>query len=258
MLIDDHAHLDYIPENKLSEVIKRSKEFGVKAIISNGTTPESNKKILDISKKYDIVKPALGIYPTHTPEFDIDKEIEFIRKNNPVAIGEVGLDFKENKNEEEKSIQKQAFQKFIDLAENLKIPIITHSRKAENEVVEMLETSKIKPYKIIMHCFSGKKALVKKIRDNGWMFSLPTSIVRTEHFQTIAKNTVMSQILTETDTPYLSPFKTNQNLVDETSEIDINEPANIRFSTQKIAEIKNLELAEVENAIFMNYQKTFL
>ena len=175
--IDVHCHLD-TPDllGRIKEVVENAKKAGVTIIVANGIDPESNKKVLALAKEYDIIKPALGIYPIDAlnrekgqiknNKFDVDDEIDFIQKNGKaiVAIGEVGLDFVEN-NERE---QKEIFQKMIDLAEKLDKPIEIHSRKAEQEVVDMVLSSKSK--KIILHCFCGKKGLWKQAADAGCFF----------------------------------------------------------------------------------------
>jgi len=132
----------------------------------------------------------------------------------------------------------------ISLAEKLNKPIIVHSRKAEEDVINMLHSSKFK--KIIMHCFTGKKSLVKKIVDDGWFLTAPTSIVRATQFQENVKLTPITQLFCETDAPYLTPFKNRRN-----------EPAFVIEAYKKLAEIKNMELKEVINNIWMNWQKTF-
>jgi TatD DNase family protein len=139
----------------------------------------------------------------------------------------------------------QAFEKIIALAEKLKIPMIVHSRKAEEEVIDILETSKHK--KIIMHFFCGRKHLVKKIQDNGWSFSIPTNIVRLTQLQQIVETTPLDKIFTETDCPWLSPFL-----------VQTNEPAFVAETIKKIVQIKKMEEEEVIKNIYMNYQKMFL
>lgn len=268
MLIDSHAHMDRIPLDKIDDVLLRAKNNGVKSIISNGVDIKSNQITLTLSKKYDMINPALGFYPTEKID-DLDSYLKELIKNNPIAIGEVGLEFKEilsnSQNltskeniENEKKRQIKNFEQIIHICEKKKLPIITHTRKAEKEAIDILSCSSIKPKKIILHCFSGNFKLINKAKDLGWTFSVPTNIVRNEHFQKLVSETPMSQILTETDTPYLSPFKENQKLIDTTSEFDINEPANIAHSIKKIAQIKKMEKIEIENTIYFNYQKIFL
>ena len=161
-------------------------------------------------------------------------------KDNIAAISEVGLDFVNGESKE----QIRDFEKMIKLTEGLRKPIVVHSRKAELKCIEMLESSKNR--KIIMHCFSGKKPLVKRIADNGWFLTVPTIVVRSHQFQDIAKNVPINQLFCETDSPYLSPYKEMQN-----------EPAFIVESYSKIAEIKNMEINEAVNNIYMNWQGVF-
>ena len=258
LLIDIHSHLDHYFFNEDREkAIENAKKAGVKIIVTSGINPETNRKALELAKEFDIVKPSLGIYPINSLKkeiesgdfplkpnvFDVEEEIDFIKKNKNkiVYVGECGLDYYLIKDEKE---QKKLFLKMIELAEKIKKPILIHSRKAELDCIDMLESSKLK--KIMMHCFTGKKSLVKRIRDNGWFMTIPTCVVRSQQFQDIVKEVPLTQLFCETDAPYLSPYKDKRN-----------EPAFITESYKKIAEIKRMELNEVVNNIWMNWQKTF-
>ncbi len=248
MLIDVHCHLthEYF-KDKLNNVINNAEKNNFVSIISNGTNYEDNLKVLELSKKFSIVKAALGLYPLDAiklNEKSLQNTLDFIRKNknNIIAIGEVGMDFKYSKDSKK---QKEIFLKIIELGEKIKKPLIIHSREAEKEVLELLETSKGK--KFLLHSFTGNFKLVKKIFDNGYFLSIPTNIVRSEHFQDIVKDFNLQQILTETDSPYLSPYKDR-----------MNEPSFVIETIKKISDIKNLDKEEVKKIIFMNYQKFFL
>ncbi len=257
LLIDAHSHLDHpLLANKIDELVKRAKDAGLKHIITNGIDPETNRKCLELSKKYDILKCGMGIYPRDAlqkeaetgeadikiKDFDIDEEIDFIRKNknNIAAISEIGLDFV---NGESKG-QIEDFEKMIKLAEELKKPIVVHSRKAELKCIEIIESFSIK--KVVMHCFSGRKHLVKRISDNGWYLTIPTLVVRSQQFQEMAGMVPITQLFSETDSPYLSPYKEQTN-----------EPAFVAESYKKIAEIKKMDITEVANNIYMNWQAVF-
>jgi TatD DNase family protein len=257
LFIDAHSHLDHhLLAGKLDEVIRRAKNAGVRHIITNGINPETNRKCLEISKKYDIVECGMGLYPRNALkkdidsgdypiklwEYDVDAELEFIRqnKNDIVAISEVGLDFVDGESKE----QMEDFEKVMKLAESINKPIVVHSRKAEQKCVEMIESSKLK--KVVMHCFCGKKSLVKRIANNGWFITVPTSVVRAQQFQDVVKNVPITQLFCETDSPYLSPYKDK-----------MNEPAFVLESYRKIAEIKGMEINEVANSLYMNWQKVF-
>ncbi len=258
LLVDTHAHLDHPWLYKdLDKIIARAKEAGVKAIITSGITYYTNRIALKIAKNYDIVRCSLGLYPQDAmanelksvknkevkKKANIDEELDFIKKNKNriIAIGEIGMDLKTGSNEKE---QKQLFLRQLELAEMLKKPVIIHSRKAEQQVIEILESTKNK--KIMMHCFGGRLKLAKKAADNGWSFSIPTNIVKSEHFQHIVREVNINQLLTETDAPYLSPFTGKTN-----------EPAFVAETIGKIAQIKGFEAEEVANNIFLNYKKLF-
>ncbi|MBU3942028.1 MAG: TatD family hydrolase, partial [Nanoarchaeota archaeon] len=228
---------------------KRAETAGIKAIISNGINYKSNRKTLELSRKYKIVKPALGLYPDDTiklTEEQIKDELNFIEKNKDkiIAIGEVGLDYKYCKKKQEQELQKEIFLKIINLSKKINKPIIVHSRKAESDVIDILKNSDAK--KVMLHCFSGKLKLIKRAAELGYYFSIPTNITHSQHFQKLAELADINKLLTETDAPYLSPYKNRRN-----------EPSFIIEAIKKIAEIKNISINETANNIFMNYQKVF-
>ncbi|PIY59799.1 hypothetical protein COY95_05155, partial [Candidatus Woesearchaeota archaeon CG_4_10_14_0_8_um_filter_47_5] len=152
-LVDVHAHMDYPAfEKDIDAVIQRAKEAGVRAVITNGITPETNRKSLELAKRFDIVYAALGIYPpdqlqweaeTYSIDlrlgaFNIDDEIAFIRENaeKTAGIGEVGLDYsRKDMGLDDKKKQQELFLRTIGLAEELNKPLIVHSRKAEEDVI---------------------------------------------------------------------------------------------------------------------------
>jgi len=256
-LIDVHAHLNYEGLiERIDEVISKCKLVGVKVIITQGTEPKGNREVLELSKKYDIVKPALGFYPTHIAEYsdeDIENELNFISNSDCIVIGEVGLDYfqgknhehKDNLTDEVKNRMIKYFKKLIQISIDKDIPIIVHSRKAELDTIEVLEEMKAK--KVVMHCYSGKKKYLQRMIDNGWSFSIPTNVERALHFHYIIKVVPLNKLFTETDAPFLAPIKN-----------EINDSSNVIVVIKKIAEIKQLDEEEVANNIFLNYQKLFL
>ncbi|MDP2672700.1 MAG: TatD family hydrolase, partial [Nanoarchaeota archaeon] len=234
MLIDIHSHIDIC--KNIDALIKNAGKQNVK-ILTAGTSPKSNKEILKLKIKFPEINICLGIYPIDAlklSELEIDSEIEFIKKNKEKisAIGEVGIDLK-HAEEQTLETQKENLTKFVNLAEELGLPIIIHSRKAEKECVELLE--KLNYNKIIMHCFSGNMKLVNRIIKNNWCLSIPANVKHSEHFQKIVEKTSIKQLFCETDSPFLHPDK-----------IFPNEPANVLESYKKISEIKALPLVEVE------------
>ncbi len=249
MLFDVHAHLHLSQfAVDLPSVIERARNAGVNYILESGLEIESNKKSLALAERFKEIKPSLGFYPIDAlklSEQQIEENLDFIRmnKNKVWAIGEVGLDFSEGRADEKK--QKEIFSKIIKLGEEIKKPLVIHTRKAEADCVEMLESSNLRD--VIFHCFTGNFNLVKKIEDNGWYLSIPPIILRSLHFQNIVQKVSISNLLTETDSPYLAPPPKTRN-----------EPAFVKFSVERISEIKNLTLEETKKLLFRNFQNIFL
>lgn len=247
IFIDVHCHLDICDD--IDNVLKKTKKKKVKIIVSNGINPANNRKVLELAEKYgkEGVKAAMGIYPIDAlslSDAEIDSEINFIKENKEKisAIGEVGLDFKEDLTQREKQIK--VFVKFIILAAELNKPLIVHSRGAEAQCIAMMERGGIK--KVVMHHFSGSMDLVDKIAQNGWLITIPSSVKYSEHFQNIAERLNIENLLCETDAPFLHPDKLGQN-----------EPSNVLESYKKIAEIKSIEINEVAAKIKENYDRVF-
>lgn len=253
LLFDVHAHLDF-PEfdNDRGQVIERAKEAGVKVIVDNGVDPASNRRVLELSERYPLVRPSFGFYPVHVAEEGLEKvkeELAWIEQHKPFALGEVGLDFKVGDDnphgDMHKEVQVEAFRLFVRLAKKLDVPIIVHSRKAETEVIDVLEEEGAG--KVVMHCFMGKNRLVERARDLGYSFSVPVSVVKLQQLQWMVRNVPLMQLLTETDAPYQGPVAGERN-----------EPKNVALTVKKIAEIVNMSAEDVANHLFMNYQKLFL
>ncbi|MEM4181641.1 MAG: TatD family hydrolase [Candidatus Pacearchaeota archaeon] len=259
-LIDVHCHLDdeRIYKN-IEEVIKKCAEKNV-LVISSGVNPETNRKALEISKNYTNVKASAGFYPIDSiaekikierdgdlrkiEPFSVEEEINFVKENNErfVAIGEIGMDFAIAPNY--KKEQEEVFVKLLNFAKEINKPVIIHSRKAELECIEILEKMQVK--RVLMHCFNGKKSLIKRCVENGWFLTVPPVLVRLEHFKMMAEIVPLDNLLTETDAPYLSPIKG-----------EINYPWNVEISIKEIAKIKKIDEKEVAEKIFKNAQNLF-
>lgn len=244
MLADVHCHLDFPDfEMDLDSVIERAEKAGVVAIITAGINPETNRKALEIARKFLIVKAALGIYPQYAVEMSeeaVKQEIAFIKKQKPFTISEVGLDATYSEMEK----QKKVFKQMISLAKELDIPLVVHSRKAEKEVFDVLVSMNAK--KVVVHCFNGKLSLAKEMEAAGFFFSIPAIVSHATQFKELVKAVSSSHLLTETDAPFLSAVKGERN-----------EPASVKATAAAIAEIKGVSAEEMENMLFSNYQKLF-
>ena len=263
-LLDVHAHLEHKRfDGDLDAVIERARKSGVAFVITSGVNPETNRRALEVAEDYDLVKVSFGLYPIDAlakeiengeaqgflrdvEKFDVDEELTWIEMNKHkcVAIGEVGLDYNWPDFAEHKEKQIVVFEKVIALAKKLDLPVIVHSRKAELDTIEVLEKHQIK--KVIMHCFNGRRSLIKRGVDNGWFFSVPPVITRLEHFKMLVGVVPLEQILTETDAPYLSPVVGERN-----------EPANVAITVREIASVKGISEEEVAEQIFKNAERLF-
>ncbi len=264
-LVDVHCHLE--SENlleRLDQVILDAKKEGVRWIITSGTEPKSNRKSIELCKKYpEIIKCSLGLFPVDAAaeklnlesdveenreieKFEVDAELLWIEQNidNCVALGECGYDFNMLTKEESLEIQKANFQKMINLSKKYEKPLLVHTRKGELEAIELLEENNCK--NVIIHCFTGKKSLIKRCVENGWFFSIPAKINRLEQFRLIAEIVPIEQILTETDAPLMRPYPEK-----------INEPKNIAVTIKELSKILHLTEEDVADQIYKNTSKLF-
>ncbi|MFZ8856600.1 MAG: TatD family hydrolase [Candidatus Nanopusillus sp.] len=247
MIVDDHAHL--FLHNNVDKKIKENVERNVKYIIENSIDVESINIVIEESRKYDIIYYALGLYPEEIVKMDdddIEKILKFIEENEDkkfLAIGEVGLDFS-NVDEDKIRKQKIYFEKFLELADRLKKPVIIHSRKAEKEVLDILTSYNNKR---VLHSF-WKPSLVDKAIEINCYLSIPTIVYRDPGFQKIVEDVPLEFILTETDSPYLDPIEKGKA---------VNNSWKIIYSLEKISKIKDIDKKELEEIIFNNFVRVY-
>lgn len=262
MFVDVHTHLTHQQfEQDWSTVIQQAEAAGLKAIVVNGLEPNSNRQILTMAQQYPIVKAALGIYPINAaydvlskplpysvPAFDRDAEIKFIDEmaasGQMIAVGECGLDLYWL---DESSLpqQERVWIKLIEVAVRHDLPIIIHSRKAEQRCADILAHHGVK--KVDFHCYGGKvKSAIRWAETYGWYFSIPANSRHSESFTALLKKLPAELILTETDAPYLSPQKGQRN-----------EPKNVVATVQHFAELRGLQAQAAEQQIWNNYCRLF-
>ena len=251
-MFDSHCHLDHEPlfEN-LDNIIKRSKNVGVKKILTICTTVDSFKKIKKIIMKDDIIYGTYGIHPHEVKNNKVTTEliINEIKDNDKIiGVGETGLDFYHNHSDKN--------EQFISLKEHIKaaivldMPLIVHSRNAENETFEILNHYKDTKLKILMHCFTGSKNFAKKLLDLNAYFSASGIITfkNSIELQETFKFIPMEKLLIETDSPFLAP---------EPNRGKKNEPSFIDFTAKKLSEIKEISKQEIINNTTDNFNRLF-
>ena len=254
MIIDSHCHLDYSNiYNELDNVIKRAAYNQVKYLLTICTTLESFKKIELIINKYKNIYGTFGIHPHETEKFkNIDKKfiLNHKKKNNKIiGIGETGLDFYYNYSDKE--VQKKSFIEHINAASELNIPIIVHSRDAENETYEILSSEKKNSnLKVLIHCFTGSKEFAKKLLDIDCYISVSGIITfknSTELVDTVSFIPI-ERLLVETDSPYLTPLPLRGKS---------NEPSFIIHTVEKLSQIKKISKEKVIFNTTNNFKKLF-
>jgi len=254
MIVDSHCHLDYSNlYNQLDDVIKRAEYNQVKYFLTICTTLESFDTIKLITEKYKNIYGTFGIHPHETKKFlNVDKNfILNSKKNNKkiIGIGETGLDFYYNFSEKE--IQKKSFIEHIEAATQLNIPLIVHSRDAENDTYEILKSEKKNSnLKILIHCFTGSQNFANRLLDLGCYISV-SGIITFQNSIELA-NTVsfipIENLLVETDSPYLSPHPLRGKS---------NEPSYIVHTINKLSQIKNISKEDVIAYTTNNFKKLF-
>ena len=252
-MIDSHCHLDHEPLlDNLSEVIKRSKEVGISKLLTICTTVESFNRIKNIIKIDPMIYGTFGIHPHETEEsFLIDKNyiINEINKNERIiGIGETGLDFFYNHSNKKRQIE--SFKDHLDASIELKIPIIIHSRNAEDETFNILKSYNNKNLKILMHCFTGSLDFSKKLLSLGAFFSASGIITfkNSIDLQNTFKTIPLDRLLIETDSPFLAPIPMRGKK---------NEPSFIKYTLEKLSTIKELSPEEMSKLTSNNFNLLF-
>ena len=251
-MIDSHCHLDHEPLlGDLSNVIKRSKEMGIKKLLTISTSYESFDRIKNIIQKDEMIYGTIGIHPHETTKNKITSDIivKNITENEKIiGIGETGLDFYYNNSD--KNDQINSFKEHIEASIKTNSPLIIHSRDAEVETFEILSKYKNQNLKILMHCFTGSKDFAKKLLTLNAFFSASGIITfkNSLELQETFKFLPLDRILIETDSPFLAPVPNRGKK---------NEPSFIDYTAQKLADIKSISKSEIANLTTNNFNKLF-
>lgn len=248
-MIDTHAHLteDVLYKN-LEDVIKKANEFGVMKIISVGMTKKDNLRSIEIAEKYENVYATVGIHPNEVTKETLDLELLKAQTKHPkvIAIGEIGIDLYRSSDSLE--LQKKYFTHQIKLAIELDLPIIVHSRNSSDVIYEILKD--YKGVKGVMHCYSEHIELLDSFLELGLYVSVGGIVTfkNAELVREIAKKVPLNRLLIETDAPYLAP---------EPNRGKKNEPAYVKYTLLKLAEVLNIEVNELRKITVDNTYKLF-
>ncbi len=251
-MIDSHCHLDHEPLiSDIDNIIARSKEVGIEKILTICTTLDSFSRIIEIIKKDEIIFGTFGIHPHECSNNFVNSKIikqEICKYDKIIGIGETGLDFYYNNSEKDKQIK--SFEEHIEAAIDLNIPLIIHSRKAENETFNILNNYKNQNLKILMHCFTGSKEFAEKMLDLNAYFSASGIITfkNSLALQNTFKFLPVNRLLIETDSPYLAPVPNRGKK---------NEPSFVKYTAKKLAELKEISESDLIKNTTKNFNNLF-
>jgi TatD DNase family protein len=251
MIIDSHCHLDYEPLiNNIDQVLLNAKKNNIINLLTIGTSLESSKKVLEIASKYPNVYGAIGIHPNSTSG-NLDKlnEILVLKKKSQkiIAFGETGLDYFYKHSDKKDQIL--AFEKHIEFSISEKVPVVIHTRDADNDTISIIKKY-YKKTNFLIHCFTGKLDFAKNLLNLNCLISFSGIITfkKSNDLRDVVKYVPLERMLIETDSPYLSPdpFRGKSN-----------EPANVKIVAENVALIKGISLNEVAELTTKNFKNFF-
>jgi TatD DNase family protein len=244
-LIDTHCHLTFEQlAGDVEQVLQRSKAAGVVGWITVGTDPQQNRKAVELAERYENMYAAVGIHPHDAKDVTADdfKQLQDLAKSEKVvAIGETGLDFHYDFSPPQQ--QRDCFMKQLEIATNLRLPAIIHSREAFDETIEVLERYGAGLKGVVFHCFSGSAEQAKIVLDKGYFISFTGvfTFKNAEKTRRVAEIVPLERLMIETDAPYMSPEPMRKQ--------KINEPAFMIHTAKCLAQLKQVDLADFAQKI---------
>jgi len=248
MFIDTHTHLSLNDYDNLDLVIKSAKSNGVKYLVVSCCSKDSIVEGLELLKEYNNIFLTVGFHPSEIngyTEEDLRWLVE-ISKNNKqiVGIGEIGLDYFYSKDNKEK--QKLLFQKQLEIASFLKLPVVIHTRESTKDTLDILSKYNLRG---VIHCFSGSAEVAEEYLKLGYYLGIGGVLTfKNSKLGETLKNIPLEKIVLETDSPYLSP---------EPLRGTKNESKNIPIIAKKLADIKNCSIEDIKKTTTSNALRVF-
>ena len=253
MLVDSHCHLDYNDfEEDFEDILQRAKENGVTAMLNAGNNIGELDKQLAISEKYPFIYTAVGVHPHNAGEYENIKAKDFIAQashKKVVGIGECGLDYYYDYAPKETQIR--IFREQIIAAQETGLPLIIHTRDADDDTISLLkEMYTQKPFTGEIHCFSSSKKLADFALSIGFYISASGILTfnKSQDIRDIFATIPMERLLVETDSPFLAPIPQRGRR---------NEPAFVKYTAERLAQIKDISFAELAQITSDNFYRLF-
>lgn len=251
-LIDSHAHIDDAAFSKNRDVLIRALPYqGIQYMINPGSDLRSSRRAVELAGNYERVYAAVGTHPHEAKDYSAQVEREYVRMarecDKVVAIGEIGLDYYYEHSQP--AIQKRVFVRQLEMADELDLPVVIHSRSAESDMYPILKKH-LGKHGGVMHCFSGDWAAAMQYLSLGMYISIAGTVTfkNAKPTQDVAKRVPLDRLLIETDAPYLTPvpFRGKRN-----------EPALVQYVSQKIADLRGIPEEEVAENTRENTRRLF-
>jgi TatD DNase family protein len=248
-VIDTHAHLDEIEE--LPEVLTAARSAGITGIIAVGSDGDSNRKVLDIARRYpDFIYPAIGLHPWNIKQNTLEDELAFIREhvNDVVAIGEIGLDYhKRVVALAGKDLQKSVFESLLKIACDSQKVAVIHSRYAWRDAYDLVVKMKIE--RAVFHWFTGPSSVLREIVGSGYYLSATPAVEYHEEHRRAIRETPLDRLLLETDSPVVY-CKGREN---EFTSV----PGDVLRSLAGVARLRNIHVDAVADKTSANAVRLF-
>lgn len=251
-LVDTHAHLDF-PElsGDLDGVFRRCREAGVALIVTIGIDEKTSRKAVELSRKYPHVYATVGLHP-HGARRLSDRDLEIFAslaaEPKVVAIGEMGLDYYRDR--QPRPVQRMCLEQQLELALRCGKPGVFHIRDAHEDFLKIVESYADRLRPSVLHCFSGNWEVAARCLELGFYLSIPGTVTykNAEEQQRVVRMMPLDRLLVETDAPYLTPVPFRGRP---------NEPAYVRYTAEKIAQLRGCSLEEVVRATTDNASRVF-
>jgi len=252
LIIDTHAHLDDEQfKDDTEEVIKRAFGAGICCIINSACNIKTTQAAVDLSEKWENIYATAGIHPHDSCEVGseyLEKLREYLKHPKVVALGEIGLDY--YRDISPRDIQKKVFIEQLELAVEVKVPVVMHVRDAYSDILDIIKKySDFIPVKVL-HCYSGSAEMLKDLLAMGCYISVggPVTYKNSKKLPEVIKSVPIDRLMVETDCPYLSP---------EPNRGKRNEPSYITSTVEKIAQIRNEDVSYIEYQTSVNAINAF-
>ena len=246
-LIDTHCHLDTYTYDEVAEVLARARSVGVRLIVNAGTTVESSRRCVELTRAFPELYAGVGIHPMDlTGPVDECVYAQLLEcatsSDKMIVMSEIGLDFLDNM--PDRAMQYQAFREQIRLARELRLPIVFHSREAHDEVIRVLREERAYEVGGAMHYFQGDMDTARAAIDLGFYISLAKPLLRLPHLQAVAAALPLEHIVLETDSAP-QPFKAKRE--------NWTEPRHLQDIADKLAELRGIDADEVRHMTTGNF-----